>query len=116
MSTHRPPDDDRLDAWLASSKPPAPPAQLREAILRSAQTACLPSRLSWTQALRALWAEIGGLRVAAPVMALALALGLGTSNQIWQAGDQATTEEDDLLSLALIDEDYGSLLIAGTQP
>jgi len=41
---------------------------------------------------------------------------LGTSNQIWQAGDQATTEEDDLLSLALIDEDYGSLLIAGTQP
>ena len=116
MSTHRPPDDDRLEAWLASSTPPAPPAQLREAILRSARATGMPTRLSWTQAVRALWTELGGLRVAAPVMALALALGLGTSNQIWQAGDQATTEEDDLLSLALIAEDYGSLLIAGTQP
>lgn len=116
MNTPRTPNSDRLDAWLASSTPPAPPAHLRQAILRSVQAASVPPRPSLAMVLRSLWAEIGGLRIAAPVMALALALGLGTANQVWQAEDLVVAADDDLLSLALMDESYSNLLTTETQP
>lgn len=116
MSMPRPPNDDQLDAWLATSTPPAPPAHLRQAIMRSVQAASVPTRPSLAMVLRTLWAEIGGLRIAAPVMALALALGLGTTNQVWQAEDPVVVADDDLLSLALMDESYSNLLTTETQP
>lgn len=116
MKPPRSPDDDRLDVWLASSTPPEPPAHLRQAILRSVQATPVPPRPSLAHVLRTLWAEIGGLRVAVPVMALALAVGLGTADRVWQAEDPVVVAEDDLLSLALMDESYSNLLTTETQP
>lgn len=115
MSRQRSADQDRLDAWLASSQPPPVPAQLRQAILRSAQAAGMPAAPSWRDAVLALWHELGGLRIAAPVMALALAIGMGAAQQLWTSGMQ-NDNADDLLALALIDDGYSALLSTGTPP
>lgn len=103
-------DNARLDAWLASSKPPAPPAALRAAILAAAPLAVTASTLSWAEAVRALWLDIGGLRIAAPAFALALAVGISLGNGLLQATVHTTAATDDLLSLALIHDNYTSLV------
>ena len=103
-------DNARLDAWLASSTPPEPPAALRAAILAAAPLAIGTFRLSWADALRAFWLDLGGLRIAAPAFALALALGISLGNGLLQAGLHASEPTEDLLSLALIHDDYTSLV------
>lgn len=105
------PDNARLEAWLASSTPPEPPAALRAAILASASHHAVgtPS-LSWAGALHAFWLELGGLRIAAPACALALGIGISVGNGLLQAGMYAPEPTEDLLSLALIQDDYRLLV------
>lgn len=94
----------RLDAWLATSVPPAPPPALRAVILAAAR----PARPSWHEALAAFWQEIGGARLAGPAFALALMAGIGLGNGLMpDAGIDETA--DDLLTLALIEDDYLAL-------
>ncbi|MCB1567564.1 MAG: hypothetical protein KDI69_01920 [Xanthomonadales bacterium] len=111
MNTPRPHDDNRLDAWLASSQPPSVPAHLRRAILSAAHASAPPAFVSWRESLRALWLELGGLRIAAPVMVIALAIGMGAAQHLWQSS-VPTDSGDDLMALALIDGDYDNLLAA----
>jgi hypothetical protein len=115
MTHDRHGEDQRLDAWLASSTPPPAPAHLRRAILSAAHATLVPTRPHWTTALRQAWRELGGLRIAAPVMAMALAIGLGAANHLWQTS-MTNRSTDDLLELALIQGDYGDLLAARTDP
>lgn len=98
-----------LDAWLNVAPPPAP--SLRNAILGAA--AALPQapaptrRPSLAEALRALWHDLGGARLAGPALAMALAAGIGLGWMLeppaTDAGDQSS---DDLLALAQIDDRY----------
>ncbi|HET9049133.1 MAG TPA: hypothetical protein VFN29_09285 [Chiayiivirga sp.] len=111
MSTRHPGDDERLDAWLASSQPPAVPAHLRKAILSATCSMAPTAPMSWRDSLRALWLELGGLRIAAPVMVMALAIGLGAAQHLWQSS-MPTDSGDDLMTLALIDGGYDNLLAA----
>lgn len=98
-----------LDAWLAAAPPPAP--SLRSAILAAAaalpHAPAAPRRPSLAEALRGLWFDLGGARLAGPALAMALAAGVGLG---WlleppavDAGDQSS---DDLLALAQIDDRY----------
>lgn len=103
-------DDVRLETWLASSTPPEPPAALRAAILAAAPVALAVPKVSWRDALRALWLDLGGARIAAPAFALALAIGISLGNGLLQTGLQSTPPNDDLLSLALMHDDYRSLV------
>lgn len=103
-------DNARLDAWLASSTPPEPPAALRAAILAAAPLTVAAPTLSWADALRAFWLDLGGLRVAAPAFALALALGISLGNGLLQSDTQGFEPDEDLLSLALIHDNYTSLV------
>lgn len=100
----------RLDAWLATSLPPAPPAALRRAIL----AATCPARPRMRDALLAFWQDIGGARIAAPAFALALAAGIGLGSGLGNgfAPEIASFDEagDDLLTLALIEDDYLALV------
>ncbi len=109
MNPDRRNDTERLDAWLASSKPPAPPPALRAAILAAAQASASMPPATWRDVLRHLWYEIGGLRVAAPALAFALAAGIGLGNVLLQAGVLSDGPTEDLLALALIRDDYRSL-------
>ncbi len=103
-------DNARLDAWLASSTPPEAPAALRAAILAAAPLAVGTPTPSLADALRAFWFDLGGLRVAAPAFALALALGISVGNGLLQTGLYGAEPTEDLLSLALIHDDYTSLV------
>ncbi len=96
----------RLDDWLATSAPPPPPPALRAAILAAVRPA--PSRPDWREALLAFWQEIGGARLAAPAFALALMAGIGLGTGL--VPDASLDDAgDDLLTLALIDDDYLAL-------
>jgi hypothetical protein len=102
-------DDPSLDAELELLRAaPAPRAQLRRDLL--AAVAREPRRLSMPQALAALWRELGGLRLAAPAFAMALAVGVGLS---WLADDGAPAggdeSGDDLVALAQFDDAYEGL-------
>lgn len=96
----------RLDAWLSTSIPPPPPAALRAAILAAARPAPVPPR--WRERMLAFWQEIGGARLAAPAFALALLAGIGLGSGL---SSHIATDDgaDDLLTLALIDDDYLAL-------
>ena len=102
-------DAERLDAWLASSRPPEPPPSLRAAILATAHAGASAPRANWRDVLRHLWYEIGGLRVAAPALAFALAAGIGLGHVLLQADVLNDNPTEDLLALALIRDDYRSL-------
>ena len=96
----------RLDDWLATATPPAPPPALRAAILAAARP--VPSRPGWRRALLGFWQEIGGARLAAPAFAFALMAGIGLGTGL--APDAGLEEAgDDLLTLALIEDDYLAL-------
>ncbi|MCX7556251.1 hypothetical protein OS187_05355 [Xanthomonadaceae bacterium JHOS43] len=94
--------DARLDAWLATSTPPTAPLALRAAILAATQ----PARPRLRDVLAALWHDLGGARMAAPAFALALAAGVGLGSGLMPETLSTEIQESDLLSLALIDDDY----------
>lgn len=97
----------RLDAWLADSNPPPPPAALRTRIL----LACAPAdaiRIGPLDALRAFWHGIGGLRIAAPAFALALAVGIALGSGLATMANDESGE--DFMSLALAGDAYQTLL------
>ena len=100
MNVH---DDKSLDAELDALRAvPPPSAQLRRDVL--AAIAREPRRLSWRDALAALWRELGGTRIAGPAFAMALAMGVGMS---WLLEDDATGNDDvrdDLIALAQLDD------------
>ena len=98
----------RLDQSLAAFESPPLPMHLRTAILAAVRADSQSRRAAWRAALLALWHELGGARVAAPVFALALAAGIGLGSGLMPAtgpGDGI----DDLLTLALIDDTYLAL-------
>ncbi len=98
----------RLDQSLAAFESPPLPMHLRTAILAAVRADGQSRRAAWRAALLALWHELGGARVAAPVFALALAAGIGLGSGLMPAtgpGDGI----DDLLTLALIDDPYLAL-------
>lgn len=98
----------QLDAMLATFQPPPVPAALRSAILASAREAALARSPSWRETLMSIWQELGGTRVVGPVFALALLAGVGLgSGLVVDAGADGTL--DDLLSIALINDDYLAL-------
>lgn len=98
----------RLDDALAAFQPPPVPAYLRAAVLAAARADAVSPGVSWRDSLRALWHELGGMRVAAPVFALALAAGIALGSGLMpdRAGGDGI---DDLLTLALIDDTYLAL-------
>lgn len=101
----------QLDLWLAGSVPPPPSAQLRASLMAAAHQAAAARRPGWREALAALWQDLGGTRVAAPVFALALAAGVGLGSGLLPGLETAQADEaEDLLSLALVDDSYGGFL------
>lgn len=96
----------QLDAWLATSLPPAPPAALRHTILAATR----PARPRMRDALLAFWQDIGGARMAAPAFALALAAGIGLGSGLAPETVGFDEAGDDLLTLALIEDDYLALV------
>lgn len=97
----------RLDDWLATSIPPQPPMALRAAIL--SRTSATPHRAGLREALLGFWQDIGGMRIAAPAFAFALAAGIGLGNGLMPETTSLDDAGDDLLTLALIDDDYLAL-------
>ncbi len=98
----------RLDQALADFQPPPLPERVRATILAAARADVASRRLSWRAALLALWHELGGARVAAPVFALALVAGIGLGSGLVSDGGASVPVDavDDLLTLALIDDTY----------
>jgi hypothetical protein len=106
MTVH---DESSLDAELDLLRAtPAPRAQLRHDVL--AAVAREPRRISLLDALVGLWRELGGVRLAGPAFAMALAAGVGLS---WLADDSAVgvgdESSDDLVALAQFDDAYEGL-------
>lgn len=60
--------------------------------------------------LALLWQELGGFRLVAPTMAMALALGLGLSSWFDPSQFDTAPTQTDLASLALLDTDDEELL------
>lgn len=88
-----------LDVWLgAMPAPSAPSADLAARILAAAPRA--KSAWSW----RALLAELGGPRLAAPALAFAFSLGIGLALLLPAAPATDEAGLDAWLSLALLDE------------
>lgn len=103
-----------LDAWLdAAPAPPAPRVALRTAILAAAadapQRTAAPSQ-NFFAALAALWRDLGGARLAAPALAMALAAGVGLGWML-EPPSAISTEQDseDFLALAQFDDHYTEL-------
>ena len=87
-----------LDAQLAAYVPPPPSAELRRALLTQ------PRRGGW---LARLWLEFGGVRIAGPAFALALAAGIGLAEVAAPIDAEASVvAEEDLIDVALLDADY----------
>ncbi|HPA00827.1 MAG TPA: hypothetical protein PLK29_01185 [Chiayiivirga sp.] len=106
-----------LDAWLATSVPPPAPARLRAAILLAAHEAAASRRSGVLEALLALWQDLGGARLAVPAFALALALGVGLGAGMLPAlSAPSDAANDDLLSLAMIDDGYAVLFTEEVSP
>ena len=105
-----------LDAWLdAAPVPPAPAMQLHSAILLAAARephAPRVARMSLRASLIAFWHEIGGGRLAAPALAMAMAVGVGLGWML-QPPEMLSTASvqgsDDLLALAMFDDQYTEL-------
>jgi hypothetical protein len=98
----------QLDAQLdALALPPVSPDLRRRVLLavaREPRRAGVFSRL-W---LRELWEELGGARIAAPALAMALGAGLGLG---WLTPPSAADEADpeDLIALVQFDDSYAEL-------
>ena len=105
-----------LDAWLdAAPVPPAPRLDLRAAILAAAAAADAPQRASAPSqsafaALAALWRDLGGARLAAPALAMALAAGVGLGWML-EPPSAVSSEHDseDFLALAQFADHYTEL-------
>ena len=94
-------DDARLDALLALDRVPAPSPGLRRAVLLAADAR---ADGFW----RALWRELGGLRVAGPALAASLALGVTVATLLPAdaVGEPAADTAPDYTELALFDAAY----------
>ena len=102
MTPHDPLDDE-LDLLRAA---PAPRTQLRADVL--AAIAREPRRANWRDALGALWRDLGGVRLAGPAFAMALAAGIGLG---WALEETPVDDggDDDLIALAQLDDAYAGL-------
>lgn len=103
-----------LDAWLdAASVPPAPRMALRTAILASAaaQPRHAAARSQTLVAgLATLWRDLGGARLAAPALAMALAAGIGLGWMLEPPSDTSTEQDgEDFLALAQFTDHYTEL-------
>jgi hypothetical protein len=99
-----------LDAELALLQPvPAPASGLRRQILLAAAREPRSGTRGILELLAGLWRELGGARIAAPALALAIAAGIGLG---WDTGPMGDADEDgeDLLLLAQFDENYSEFL------
>ena len=105
-----------LDAWLATPVPPPAPARLRAAILLAAHEAAASRRSGVLEALLALWQDLGGARLALPAFALALGVGLGAGMLLPALSASSDAANDDLLSLAMIEDGYASLFAEEVSP
>lgn len=101
-----------LDTELDLLAAPDPSASLRRAILdavaRDARIA--EPRLSLLQSLRALWGELGGVRLAGPAFAMALAAGVSLGWMLEPMPPLDDTASEDLLALAQFDDSYTELI------
>lgn len=88
-----------LDAALDRLPTPAPSADFRLRVLATAPIGAAPAR-----GLRELWGALGGWRLTAPALACALALGLAVGQ--WLPMPEAALTEDELYTLALLDDRY----------
>jgi anti-sigma factor RsiW len=89
---------EELDADLTALPQPTLPAQLIERILATA-----PRRLGWRAALRQLWQDLGGLRLAGPVLACGLMAGM--TWPMLDAQSPLGSEDPDLISVAQLGEE-----------
>lgn len=103
-----------LDVWLdAASAPPAPRMVLRTAILAAAASeprhAVAPSQTLFA-ALATLWRDLGGARLAAPALAMALAAGIGLGWMLEPPSGTSTEQDsEDFLALAQFADHYTEL-------
>lgn len=98
---------DQALALLADAPLPSP--GLRRRILLSA--AAEPPALRGPGALlRALWQELGGIRMAGPAMAMAMAFGIGLAWMTAPLPDDAGYGAEDMLALMQFDQDYEEIL------
>lgn len=107
---HESPDQARaLDALLAADVVPQPRAGLRRAILLDIQARSAGG--FW----RALWRELGGLRIAGPVLSASLAVGIAVAAMLEPAtpapdSDVASEEAPGYAEFALLDGAYEEYL------
>lgn len=97
-----------LDALLDTLDAPAPRIGLRrEVLLAVAREPSAPAR-GWFASLAELWRDLGGARIAAPALVLALGVGVGLD---WAMTPPLTTGSDaeDLLTLVQFEESYAEL-------
>lgn len=91
-----------LDAWLDALDAPPPRVGLRREILLAVSREPRGAR-GWFAAWRELWHELGGTRIAAPALVLALGVGLGLD---WATTPAfvADAAPEDLLTLVQFDD------------
>jgi hypothetical protein len=95
-----------LDAMLATlEETPAVSTDLRRRVLLAVAAQPRPAARGIGAALRELWRELGGARIAGPALALAMVVGLGlgwaTTPAVAEAG-----ETEDLLAIAQFEDTY----------
>ena len=97
-----------LDALLDTFEAPPPRVELRRTILLAvAREPRQPAR-GLLESWRELWRELGGARIAAPALVLALGVGVGLD---WATTPPLVAEADseDLLTLVQFEETYTEL-------
>lgn len=97
-----------LDALLDALDAPAPRVELRREILLAVAREPRRGARGLIAAWRELWRELGGARVAAPALVLALGVGVGLD---WATTPPIAAEADseDLLTLVQFEETYTEL-------
>jgi ferric-dicitrate binding protein FerR (iron transport regulator) len=95
-----------LDALLDSLEAPPPRAGLRRDILLAVAREPRSGSRGLLAAWRALWRELGGARIAAPALVLALGVGLGLD---WATTPAVSADGEDLLALVQFEESYPEL-------
>lgn len=98
-----------LEEQLAALPQPALPAALAQRILANA-----PQRSGWTQALRQLWSELGGLRLAGPVLACGLMAGI--TWPMLETPLSTSSDDPDLISVAQLGEEQWDISDLETAP
>ena len=102
-------DDARaLDTLLETLDAPAPRSELRRDVLLAVAREPRTPRRGVFAAWRELWLELGGARIAAPALVLALGVGVGLD---WAMTPPLGVEADaeDLLTLVQFEETYTEL-------